>query len=78
MQQFDKNSSFMDKTLPKNYILNNEPQALPGRNKGLILMLNAHTDLLNSGSVSSDQQGFLGLVINAFSFVKDLSRYSKF
>lgn len=70
-QKFDKNSSFVDTTLPKKYTLNNEPTTLPGRNKGLILMLDAHTDLLNSGSVNSDQEGFLGLVI-CFPFKNDL------
>jgi len=61
-QNLDKNLTFMDTTLPKKYRDNKEPKTLPGRNKGLVLMLDAHSDLFNQGSVSSDFQGFYGLV----------------
>jgi hypothetical protein len=54
--------SFADSSLPKYYVSKGEPQTLPGKNKGLVLMLDAHTDLFAAGSVDSDYKGFMGLV----------------
>jgi len=68
LQVIDKNASFADSTLPKKYMRNKEPTTLPGRNKGLVLMLDAHTDLLAAGSVDSDYKGFTGLVSPSGSF----------
>jgi hypothetical protein len=34
----------------------------PGQNKGLLLMLDAHSDLFSASSVDSDYQGFIGLI----------------
>ena len=68
LQESDKNNSFADSTLPKYYLTNNEPKTLPGRGKGLVLILDAHTDLLAAGSIDSDFEGFLGYIGGNSSF----------
>ena len=62
LQESDRNASFIDSTIPSWYKNKNEPKTLPGRNKGLVLMLDAHTELFAPGSVDSDFDGFLGLI----------------
>ena len=68
LQQFDKNKSFISSSLPKKFIQNNEPKTVPGRNKGLVLMLDAHSDLLTPGSIDSDFRGFMGVIGSGGSF----------
>jgi hypothetical protein len=67
-QRFDKKFSFADSSVPTWYANKSEPKAVSGRNKGLFLILDAHTDLLDPGSVNSDYNGFVGLVHPAGSF----------
>ena len=62
MQDSDRNNSIDDSTIPKNYRDKNEPTTLPGRSKSLVLMLDAHTDLLAMGSLNSDYDGFMALI----------------
>jgi len=62
LQESDKNSSFGDRVLPIKYASTNEPKTLPGRNKGLVLMVDAHSDLLAAGSIDSDFDGFNGII----------------
>ena len=64
----DRNSSFTNPNVPKSYILNNEPQVQPGQNKGLLVMLDAHSDLFSASSVGSDNEGFVALVHPSGSF----------
>ena len=68
LQAADKNASIADSQLPKDYVRHVEPRTLPGRNKGLVLMLDAHSDLYTPGSVNSDYKGFLGLISPSGSF----------
>lgn len=68
LQKTDRNLSFGDSTPPLYYTSKNEPQTLPGKNKGLVLMLDAHTDVFAPGSVNSDYKGFIGLVSPSGSF----------
>ena len=44
------------------YVEESEPQSRPGYNKGLTLILDAHTDRISSGSVSDDFRGFVATV----------------
>ena len=44
-------------SLPDWFVLANEPQSQTGINKGLEVVLDAHNDLLNEGSVDTDFQG---------------------
>jgi len=74
LQKFDEDHSFGESKKPEWYTNANEPKSLPGKNKGLFLMLDAHSDLLTRGSVDSDFQGFIGLVHNRGSFPL-VSRY---
>lgn len=62
LQDTDKNISFGSSTPPNYYVDNGEPTTLPGKNKGLVLMLDAHTDLMAAGSVGTDFKEFTGLV----------------
>jgi len=61
-QDFDNQNSFSDSKVPVKYAEENEPKTLPGRNKGLVLMVDAHTDLLAPGTIDSDFDGFTGLI----------------
>ena len=58
----DKSNAFTNSELPKSYIDNGEPKVQPGQNKGLYLMLDAHSDLYSASSVDSDNEGFIGLI----------------
>lgn len=68
LQASDKNLSFTDSTLPKYYVNNKEPKTLPGRSKGLLLILDAHSDMFSSGSVDSDFESFSGYIGGNASF----------
>lgn len=58
----DRNNTFTNPNPPKSYIANGEPTVQPGQNKGLFLILDAHTDLFSPSSVDSDNEGFVGLI----------------
>jgi len=64
----DRGNAFLNPNVPKSYIQNNEPQVQPGQSKGLLLMLDAHTDLFFASSVDSDNEGFVALVHPSGSF----------
>ena len=68
MQKFDKNASLLPNKLPKWYIEGNEPTTVPSKNKGLVVMLDAHSDLLSVGSIDSDLQGFTAFIGPSGSF----------
>ncbi len=67
-QAADKMSSFMDFNVPSWYAMKGEPKIQPGINKGLTLMLDSHNDIVASGSVDSDFQGFTAIVTNRDSY----------
>lgn len=58
----DRQGSFTSSDPPKSYVDNGEPTVQPGQNKGLYLVLDAHSDLFSASSVDSDYQGLIGLV----------------
>jgi hypothetical protein len=58
----DTLASMTDSSPPTKYTEANEPKTLPGRNKGLFLMVDAHTNLLTPGSIDSDFDGFTGVI----------------
>ena len=66
--QSDKKLSFGNSTLPDWYVKAGEPKSQAGINKGLMVMLDAHTDLLSEGSVDSDFEGFVVLISKRESF----------
>jgi hypothetical protein len=68
MQNFDKNLSVIKSTLPDAYTSNDEPKTSHGRNKGLELMLDAHSNLFAPGSVDTNFDGFMGLISPPSSF----------
>ena len=68
LQEADKQAAFTDSQVTKNYADNSEPKTLAGLNKGLLLMLDAHSDLFAAGSVDSDYEGFTGLISSSQSF----------
>ena len=45
LQETDNSNSFEESELPNYFVQNKEPTTASGRNKGLFLMLDAHTDL---------------------------------
>ena len=58
MQEQDRSLGFEDDTLPEWYQENNEPRTQAGQNKGLRLILDAHTDRVSPGTVSDNFRGF--------------------
>ena len=62
MQTQDSLDSFENVSLPSWYLEQNEPMTQPGQNKGLMLVLDAHTDKVSSGSVSDNFKGFITVV----------------
>jgi len=57
-QENDKNTAFYAESAPENI----DMTVLPGKNKGLLIVLDAHNDLLSAGTSNSEVDGFLGLV----------------
>jgi len=49
-------------TVPNWYKNDGEPITQAGLNKGLTVMLDAHSDIWSSASVDSDFEGFTGLI----------------
>ncbi len=45
-----------------------EPRSQAGVNKGLVVMLDAHNDLISVGSVDTDFEGFTGLIDSSGSY----------
>jgi hypothetical protein len=68
MQNKDKTFSVEPSQVPKWYSDNAEPTTVPGRNKGLVLMLDTHSDQLSPGSDNSDFLGFTAVVGSSGSF----------
>ena len=68
MQNLDKKASFISSTVPSYYIENNEPKTIPGKNKGLVLMLDAHSDWLAPGSMDGDFGGFTAFIESSGNF----------
>ena len=68
LQTENANTSFENSTLPDWYTDHKEPSSRPGRNLGLQVFLDAHSDVVESFSVSRDFEGFTGLVTDPGSF----------
>ena len=68
LQNTDLNSSFENSTLPDWYIKKSEPRTQPGSTMGLKVVLDAHSDVVESLSISRDFEGFTGLVTDPGSF----------
>ena len=62
MQTKDKLGSFDINELP--HMESNEPTTQPGRDKGLMLVLDSHTDRVSSSSISDNFRGFITVVDN--------------
>ena len=62
MQNQDKYLALDNSVSPKSFLHNQEPNTVPGRNKGLTLIIDAHSDVLSAGSVPIETNGFLGLI----------------
>ena len=68
LQGTDKEGAFEKISMPDSYIQNKEPNTQIGRNMGLQLILDAHSDSVESVSVASEFEGFTGLITNSESF----------
>jgi hypothetical protein len=62
LQNYDHSNSFRNSTIPDWYTKADEPKAQAGINKGLTIMLDAHSNIWSSASVDSDFEGFTGLI----------------
>ena len=62
LQKQDEYYSLTDPVLPAFYIDNGEPKTVPGRNKGLTIIIDANSDIFSPGSVGNETDGFLGMV----------------
>jgi hypothetical protein len=61
-QAEDYNTSFENSTLPLNYTSRNEPRTQAGRSMGLEVVIDAHSDVVESFSITHDFEGFTGLI----------------
>lgn len=68
LQEFEKNYSVSDPSLPNWYSYSGEPKTLAGKNKGLFVMLDSHSDLLANASLDQDYTSFYGLISYKGSF----------
>jgi len=68
LQDSDKNESFTESKKPLWYTKSDEPKSLPGRNKGLVLVIDSHSDLFSAGSLDVDYDSFMGLISPSGSF----------
>ena len=53
-QAEDLSDSFLNLSISQWFFDKNEPTSKSGKNKGLTLVLDAHTDILETGTVSDD------------------------
>ena len=58
MQQQDRTYGFEDGAVPEWYQDQSEPKTQPGQNKGLRLIIDAHTDRISPSTVSDNFRGF--------------------
>ena len=68
LQAEDSNSSYENSTLPDWYVQNNEPRTQPGINMGLEVILDAHSNMVESISISNDIEGFTALITDPGDF----------
>ena len=61
-------SSLLESDVPESFASGGEPTSQPGRSKGLVVLLDSHSDVLSAGSVDSDFDGFLGVINPSGSF----------
>ena len=62
LQSKDAESAFETKYLPPWYIKNDEPKPQSGRNKGLMLIIDGHSNKVSDGTVKENFDGFITLV----------------
>ena len=55
-------AAFANSSKPDWYLRASEPSSIPGRNKGLFLILDAHSDMFTISSQDNDFDGFFGLI----------------
>ena len=68
LQKEDFNNSVDNGTLPNFYFTRQEPKTQPGRSMGLKLVLDAHSNIVESVSISQDFEGFTGLITEPGNF----------
>jgi hypothetical protein len=68
LQEWDNDHSIGNSTIPDDFATGKEPKTSPGRNKGLMVVLDGHFDNLEAGSVPEDFQGFYGFIGSNRSF----------
>ena len=68
LQNADAAVSFANSSKPDWYLNTSEPTTLPGHNKGLFIVLDAHSDQFTTTSVYNDFDGFMGLINPSRSF----------
>jgi len=68
LQKNDLDTSFENSTLPESYTSRGEPNTQSGRNMGLEVVLDAHSDTVESFSISRDFEGFTVFVMDPGSF----------
>ena len=54
LQKRDLNNSFEDSTIPDEFKNKTEPSSKNGKNRGLEIILDAHTDIIEQSSVDQD------------------------
>ena len=68
LQNQDNNTAINNETLPSFYLEMEEPKTQSGRNMGLKLVLDSHSDSVESFSISRDFEGFTALITEPGNF----------
>ena len=68
LQDRDKSNSFDNSSMPSWYLNEEEPKTQPGQNKGLTIVLDAHTNKVSSGTISDNFKGFVTIVDGASNY----------
>ena len=68
LQDRDKSNSFDNSSTPSWYLEDEEPTTQPGQNKGLTIVLDAHTNMVSSGTISDNFKGFVTIVDGASNY----------
>ena len=68
-QKSDRKKAIENVPMPNFYVTKNEPKAQPGKNMGLEVIIDAHSDTVESISVNSNYEGFTVLVTDPSNFL---------
>ena len=82
-EEKERKGSFENSSLPAWYVEGREPVSQAGTQMGLVVILDAHSDILSPRSIDNDFDGFEGVVTSQgknklFFLVKIISKFNSY